>query len=266
MAGELKPTLDNLIASNATYGSFCRAIQSTMGSGAKTAASTTSGYTTGARFPDPLVLPSSFGTGVTGAIPTQIQLYQGGSTSGGTMVAGLEVNLGSINLATGTFTDGSAMPSRSIVGANNSIQTAAMMVMAVIRTGVTGIPTLSITYTNQAGTGSRTASMTLPTTTVVLSAFLMMPHFQGTDTAMQDITNVTKSAGTAGIIDFYGVIPMSVQAGAGVQVSNIDILSTPLPLISLQPSDTVSMYIFSDVAIPANTSGIMVFNSVADHA
>jgi len=264
MAGGLSPTVNNFISQNSAKGSFCRLISSTGGAGAKTAATVASGYITGMRYPDPLVLPSSFGTGVTGCIPTQILLHNAGSTSGGVMVAGLEVPLGSINVGTNVFTDGSAMPSRSLIGANNSIQSAAMMVTAVITTALSSTtPTLTITYKNQAGTGSRSASMTLPVA-VALSAFSMMPHFQGTDTGVQDITNISSSGGMSGVVQFYGIIPLAAEAGIGPQEGATEILGTPMPLISLQPSDTIAMYLFSDTAIPANTSGLMIFNGIAD--
>lgn len=231
------PSIDSWISQNATYGGFTRQLNDQGSTNTKTAATANCGSQSGLRFPRPLTLPSSFGAGVTGFIPTSIQSWASASTMTG---AFLEVTLGSINLATGTFTGGSAMPSRRIVGTSTSIQLASLFPVMVCTSVVTATnPVITTTYVNQDGTGSRSAAMTIPTSTVAETAFLMYPHLQSGDSGIQSVSNITKSTGTAGIYTVYGLYPLQLFAAQGIVPG---LWSQPFPKIVLQPSDVIAFY------------------------
>ena len=224
--GDVIRSLDDQISLWQTYGAFQRCFAMAQTNNSSAAATTTSGYVTMQKYPTEITVPT-LGTGVTGALCTRLNMVNEDTSTG--LIAALATNLGNINMSTGTFTDGSAMPTRSVK--NASVTTSAQLVVAVVTVAVTATtPTVTITYTDQDGNGSQTATLVLPTSPGINSAFLVNPHLATDDTGIRDITNVTKSAGSAGTIVFYGLHVLKYQtqssaaALANIPVSNYGVV------------------------------------------
>jgi len=189
----------------------------------------------------------SLGTGVTQGYVTECAMLQEDTAS---CLCGIEYNFGSISGATDTYTDsGVSMPTKTIriEGADSSIQTAALNAFAVVSTTFAGAGTYTyaITYVNQDGTGSRTATLIIPTTALINSAFDIIPHLQAGDTGIQNITNVALTAGnpSAGVLSFRGLLPINFSrtATAGVVVCS-DPLTSTLPMFPIANSDVLAFY------------------------
>lgn len=235
-------SIDDMIASNASYGMFTRLFITDQLT-STTAATTGSGYISAQRYRNQLTIPSM--TTVARCYFTMVRMTNEDANT--FLMSGLEVELGSLDMNTGTFTDANAMPSRRVMGAGTSaIQLATMMPMLVVTAAVTATtPTITITYTNQAGTGSRTATVVLPTSPALNSAFWCGPHLQSGDTGIQNISNMTKSAGTAGTIKLYGFMPISWDGNpVASTIATVDPLNDTLPVIGFEPSDIVAFYRF----------------------
>ena len=104
------------------------------------------------------------------------------------------LSLGEYNIATSVFSDGSSytMPYFGAV------------IEAHLHTAVVGATTLTITYTNVAGTAGRTATVNIPNGSIAGESFIAT--LQGTDRGATDITNVTKTGGTSGEIHLHGIV------------------------------------------------------------
>ena len=104
------------------------------------------------------------------------------------------LSLGEYNIATSVFSDGSSytMPYFGAV------------IEAHLHTAVVGATTLTITYTNVAGTAGRTATVNIPNGSIAGESFIAT--LEGTDRGVTDITNVTKTGGTSGEIHLHGIV------------------------------------------------------------
>lgn len=204
-------SVDDQIANSQDYGNWQVVIRDVVAG--TSAANTTSGKTSMQRFPTPLTLPTMTSP-VTGAYCTRLDMVTAQQT--GVLIAGYETTLGSINMNTGTFTGGSAMPTRPLMG--GSVTPVAPLVFAVVTAVITATtPTITITYTDQGGTTGQTATLVLPTNPAVNTCFFVNPHLASGDTGIREITNITKSAGTAGTLTLFGVHTIRVAAqGASV--------------------------------------------------
>ena len=247
---------------NAQYGSMPYEFYAPNTAVATTAATTTCGSVTMQRISTTFPMPSSFGAGVTGAIMTQCQMMT--NLINCVVFACLEYNLGSINLATGTFTDGVAMPTKLVAGSN--IQTASFMPVMVVNTTLTATtPVITATYKNEGGTGGRSAALTLPTNAAVNSAFFMTPHLQTGDFAIQDVTNITKSAGTVGIINVYGLLPLAFTPFGNTQSVNTGFDPATLPLYPYRCEANENIALYTMGATSASAAVSASFNFIADN-
>ena len=206
------------------------------GPAAITAATTGSGYTTVRRFPRPIVIPS-VAAPVTGFYITAV-IVAPSQTQG--QIVGLEYLLGTINIGTGAFTDGVAMPSKTIRG--TSVQTAASLAFCAVTSAVSGTSTITITYTNQSGTTGRTASLTLPSSPALGSAFYIHPHLQAGDTGIRDVTNITQSGGTGGVVEVYGLLPIRSVASASMAGQDTSPLAVPELDVLCEPGEAINVY------------------------
>jgi hypothetical protein len=236
---------DSFLAQNTNFGGyyqeyFSRALANS------TNANATSGSVAVQRMPSPLTMPSSFGTGVTGCIFTKIDMIS--NVSNTMILAGIEYDLGSINMSTGAFSDGRTMPSKIVNGV--SVQTASIIPMLAVTASVTAVaPAITITYKNQGGTGSRTATLTTANNPLLGSAFCIAPHLQSGDTGIQDITNITKSAGSAGTVHVYGILPLAIS-GAGTNQGSyqgFDPMTLSLYPYTVEASEIISFYSIGSV-------------------
>jgi len=123
-------------------------------------------------------------------------------------------------------------------------QTASMIPMLVASSTLTATtPVITITYQNQAGTGSRTCSMTLPTNAVINSAFCMTPHLNSGDTGLEDVTNMSRSAGTLGELRVKGCIPIAFSCqGVGTSMSSFTEMHKPKAPFLAESGDKLAFY------------------------
>jgi len=184
------------------------------------------------------------------------------STAAQPILCALEYNLGSVALATGTFTDGVAMPTKTIEG--SAIQTASLLTMMVVTATLTATsPVITATYTDQSGNTGASCALTIPTNALVNSAFIMTPHLATGDTGVQDVTNITKSAGTAGTVAVRGLLPLAIgfQAGTAGHPLKIEPLTIQYPQFLVEASETIAFYCFGATGNPeliATLTGVAV--------
>ena len=217
---------------------------------AGTAANITSGYISANRHPITFTVPSvsaSYNGWLFDASVISIE-------DNALLVMALEYDLGVLTVSGNSFAAGSdaSMPTKTtrIAGTTyTNDQTASMLTMAVATTALAGAttPTLTITYVNEDGTASRTATLTLPTNPVINTAFDITPHLQSGDLGVQDITNISISAGTAGIIRIKGLLPLvwATAVGAGIGgYPSLSHLHKPFPPIIAVANEIIAFYRF----------------------
>lgn len=261
----LSLSVDNFISQNSAQGALSIPYYYKLAS-STTGANTTSGYISGQRLPTTIsmaeLFATGFGTGVTGAIFTQIQAMN--NQAGATIVCGIEIDMGSLAVSTNVFTDGSTMGTRTVAG--SSVTMASVVPMLVVTSQLTAAtPVITTTYTNQAGVGSKSSALTLPSNSVANSAFMMSPHLASGDTGIRDVTNMSKSAGTVGVLHVYGLLPLQIISqnnSTAHLVAGFDPLTIPLYPYSVQSTDTLAFYIFG-----TTSSGVTIanLNAIADN-
>lgn len=194
----------------------------------------------------------SLPSGVTAWIPTAISISC--STANVGMLVAKIVNLGSFDISntnTGTFTDGSAMPTQTVF--NTASTSLCSAVLTEITTATTGTQTnVTVTYKNHAGTGGQTTIIT-PVTAAVTRSVSYMPLAVG-DWGVQDITAVTRvsSAGPTGVIAFYGIIPLSFMPTFTTSAPMVDnLITSGVNLHRLGAGDTIGIFCLGSGAVKA---------------
>lgn len=257
--GSVLNSVDNIIASAADNGPLLRFVSFT-DTGTSTAANTTSGYTSGRRCATTLPVPSSLGAGLTSVVFPHVKLNK--SLFAGTLIAALEYDLGTINMNSGAFTDGVAMPTKTILGV--SVTTAAQIAVLVVNSAVTATtPAVTISYTDQGGS-SGSAVLTLPTNVAAKSAFLINPHLGSADSGIRDVTNITKSAGSAGDCKVYGLLILGHSIGTSSAYDSPNVIPFPTAIWPCETSATIAFYAFGSTAVSA-TDVQGTFMGVADN-
>lgn len=234
------PSIDAALLANEIYGSKRQHISIQSNSAGGTAALATCGSVTGYRYPASIPF-GSVGAGVAAFMPTNMPSNQEDTPA--FTIAMLEYNLGNINLATGAFTAGVTMPTKTIF--DTSVQTAGAFVFFHCDNAFTATtPTIVSTYTNQDNIGSRSSSLVLPTNPIANSAFFMQPHLQNNDTGVIGVTNMTKSAGTVGTGSIRTGIPLAISASYSSLAFSTNFLQTLLTNMSIDSGETVAFYRF----------------------
>jgi len=119
------------------------------------------------------------------------------------------VDLGSLNIATPTFTDGSAMP--SVLEGNNSNSTYSGL-LCEVTTALNSAPgNLQPTYVDQDGNTAEAGTATAMGASSLVNSCAFFPLNTG-DIGVRDITTATRTSGTTptGIMQFWGVVPLGV--------------------------------------------------------
>lgn len=237
--GNALRSVDDLIRLSQTHGVWRRALSTK--SGATTAATANCGKVNVKRFPDEFIVPT-LGAGVTAAYFTEIAIATQNVTS--VVVAAHETLLGTLTVSGNVFTAGSAMPTKTIDGA--SVVTATVLPILAATVAITATtPVITITYVNQDGVGSRTATMTMPTNSTATSAYLITPHLQAGDTGIRSVTNIGISAGSAGTFQIFGLLPQAVSISSSSAFSPaLTALRAPFPMIPFVAGDCLAFYQF----------------------
>lgn len=189
--------------------------------------------------------------GVSGYIPLVVDM--GSSSTGFANLLCKAVDLGSFDIGaatTGVFTDGSAMPTATIM--NTASTSYASAVLAEVTTALAGTQTVvTVTYTNQDGTAGRTSGVATPTTGAAVRSVSFVT-LTAPDWGVRDITAVSRvsSSGPTGVIKFWGVIPISFQSNpiaSGPVVDNL--LTSGINLVRLGGSDVLRTFVFGDANV-----------------
>lgn len=233
------PNIDAALSACGQYGNMNRFIAFHLL--AVTAATTTSGLVNTFRCPSPLTIPT-VGTGVQGYCLTMNDIAFSGNAFIATV---LEYSLGVLTLNGNVFSGSATMPTKTVLG--TSLQTASMMAfLAVTTTGTATTPIITITYTDQDGNTNQTATMTLPTTPLANSAFLINPHLANGDSGIRSITGMSSSVTTGALVlNVYGclIIGESNSGGTGVPHGSVEPAISPTkPMFNCAANDIVNFY------------------------
>lgn len=241
MANTVFKSLGTILQSDTSFGSWQVSRYLSITASTTTAISS-SGYTTWQRAPQTLTIGTL--TTTTAAFLSYGRMWN--STTSNHTETALEVVNGTMtfNGSTGSFSSGTTNPNRRIYGASAATQWASSKPMLYVSTTLTATtPAITITYTNQAGTGSRTTSaITLPTNSVANSAFNLAPFLQSGDTGIQSVQNIVTTGGASGVIKVASLFPLLYDT---VSVSGSTIaqpLTNPQVLYPLLANDVISFW------------------------
>jgi hypothetical protein len=125
------------------------------------------------------------------------------TTAGSRTMIGTALKLGSFNVSTNVFTDGSA----AAAGVFYS------RLLAVVQTVLSATPTnITVTYTDQDGnTGHATSALTIPASAPVGNVFefvLANTAGQMKDVGVTDVTAVVDTAAPTGVVEIWGFNPL----------------------------------------------------------
>lgn len=207
---------------------------------ASSGGSATSGYQLLQRVPETITVPA------VGANVTDLYMQSCKMTgqASGVGITALEFQLGQFTIGTG-FAGGVTMPSRRWSGKAVAAQLCSQMPVLWISTNHTGgtQSTYVITYTNQAGVGSRTATIgPLPVNALAGGAYLIAPYLQSGDYGIQSVQNMTQSGQNAGVARVMGLIPVAM----GMQIANmaggVPVVLLPNAQVAIAAGDTLAGY------------------------
>lgn len=165
-------------------------------------------------------IPNPLPSGVPAYIPEFVEIMSSAAT--GPILLYEAVLLGSLDCATGTFTDGAAFPTRTALGSSRQLSG---QVVVECATDMVSQRTIQVTYVNQDGTGGRSSASHAITVNALKNSTGILV-LQAGDTAVQDITAVSASGGTSptGTLNFWGVIPVAMipaSFGAAMLTKNL---------------------------------------------
>lgn len=179
----------------------------------------------------------SLPSGVTSFIPTCAQMFCT-TTFGPVLVAKL-IDLGNLNIATPTFTDGSNMGSDTVAGQTLSRASA---VIAEVTTVLNATPgNLGITYVDQDGNTAEATTVTALTTIAVVGTCAWVP-LNSPDWGVRDITTATRTGGTTptGVVQFWGLVPIGMlYINAETQPGFRDFITTAPNIVKLGINDVI---------------------------
>jgi hypothetical protein len=112
----------------------------------------------------------------------------------------IEASLGTLNVTTNVFTDGSAYTSPQFAGTVEAEVTTQF--------GAANIITVTVTYVNQSGVAGRTGTFTIPKSSIVGTRVILV--LQAGDTGVRDITAMSAApSGGAGALKVLGFITLT---------------------------------------------------------
>ena len=157
------------------------------------------------------------------------------------------------------------MPTRMLRtgSTTQSIITATQLLMVLVTSSTSGTPTLTITYTDQAGATGKTAAITFGNAPAVNSAFLINPYM-GASPGARTITNMSISSGSAGVLHAKGLLVLKTDTNTNnaFNSNGVNMLSAPSPQWEAQAGDTLAFYRIGSVSA---SSLIAVFCALADN-
>ena len=153
-------------------------------------------------------MPGSLPSGVSGFFPVAAILNSSLACS---HILGSFVNLGSFDISgSGTFTDGSAMPTETYLGTSRA-RISPIFVEVTTPLSFSSTANITVSYTDQDGNASATAAISI--TNGLLAGQMGFLTLASGDVGCTDIINVTRggSPGTpSGVIQFWGLVPYGI--------------------------------------------------------
>lgn len=194
-------------------------------------------------------------SGVISVIPTVIDIAN--TQTGLCILAGRATLLGSLDIsgASGTFTPGSAMPTRTSLGASRPTWSVPIMEVTTALNSAPG--SWTITYTDQDGnSGNATTSVGFGNSSVVGSA--VTTTLVDGDAGVRSIEAASRSGGTTptGVVAFYGIEPLCLIATSTAVVSNFqdDLIIGQTNMMEMVAGDSI---IFYSIGNTANAKAIL---------
>jgi len=175
-------------------------------------------------------------SGVDSYIPTAISMVN--STSLSEVIVVKLVDMGSLNIGTPTFTDGSSMGTATMLGSTVNRVTP---ILAEVTTALNATPgNFTVTYVDQDGNAAETTTSRALPVSAPVGAMAFVETNAG-DYAIRDITAATRTGGTSptGVIQFWGIIPITLLKfyGTGTWIATDDFLTRGLNIVKLTSGD-----------------------------
>lgn len=192
----------------------------------------------------------SMESGVSAYIPLRV-MYSGASDA--SLMIGRLTNLGDLDIsgASGTFTDGSAMPTYTELGVASVSRPS--MVIAEVTTVLSALPgTFTITYVDQDGNTAEAG----PSNTLVSAAAVGACGYvqlNSADWGVRDITTAARASGTTptGVLRFWGIEPIaffeSGPANSGSPIVMEDFIMQSLNLFPLAAGSLIGGFYFGSL-------------------
>jgi len=197
--------------------SFMRAYQS---AGAAVWAASSTDTFNGMRFGTYTV--PTLEAGVDAYVPTMME-WNASIGPGITFMVAEQISLGTLSLATPTFTDGSSAPTRTV---GNTSTVVPGFCIGEVTTALNATPgNATVTYVDQDNnTAETTRSLTLGASAPV-GSFSSLP-LNSPDWGVRDITTATRTGGTSpsGVIQFWWLNPIYVGPNATISLLSADLL------------------------------------------
>lgn len=168
--------------------------------------------------------------------------FAGSSLSSINISANIEYDLGTLTVSGNSFSDGVSAPTKTPPGGTSGLCIFTSVVLAVTTALSATAPVVTITYTDQDGNTGNTAALTLPTNCNANSAFRVYPHLASGDIGIRDITNVSISTGTAGVIKVMGLLELADIAISSTSFGLNDPRITAYPLYPIAAGETIALY------------------------
>ena len=172
------------------------------------------------------------------------------------------IDMGSLNISTNTFTDGSAFPTRTELGTSNSTWGTVLIEIEAALNSTPG--NLTITYVDQDGnTAEATTSRTLTASSLAGSVAPMV--FNTEDIGARDITTASRTGGTSptGTLRFWGLDILTAVINVGTTSGEgFDLLTSKFSPVFLGATDQVSIICCNPTA--ANTRVVGALNFIGD--
>ena len=166
----------------------------------------------------------SLPTGVTAYIPTEVTVTT--QTQGIPIIVAEMVDMGSLDIsgASGTFTDGLSMGTKTEGGTVSNLYSSVMVEVATVLNATPG--NFTVTYIDQDGNaGEVTTTHTLTASALAGSGSWLSLNLS--DCGVRDITAASRSAGTTptGVLKFWGIKPICVVPSGGPNVAPFSMLN-----------------------------------------
>jgi hypothetical protein len=177
------------------------------------------------------------------------------------MMGALEYTLGTLTVSGNSFSAGVTMPTKTVMG--TSLQTATVEPMLVVTAALTATnPVVTITYTDQDGNTGATAVLTLPSNTLINSAFRIAPYLANGDTGIQAVTNISISTGTVGSLAVMGLLVVNATQSTNASgFGMVSPLEQPIPIYLWEAGEKIAFYRYG---VASTTYGFIHLTAVAE--